>query len=96
MNAKNQRPLYNYFERPLSAFWGTDPGEVNGPRQQANSKLFEAFGPSMSAEVAPDGLNRSTPLRSVLGFSEQAHEWVKKLTGTSEKGLCKGLKSGAT
>jgi hypothetical protein len=26
----------------------------------------------MSAKVAPDGLNRGTPLRSVLGFGELA------------------------
>jgi hypothetical protein len=65
--------------------------ERAGPRQRANPKPFEALGPSMSARVAPDGLNRGTPLRSVLGFSEQAHGRVKKLIGTSEKGLCKGL-----
>ena len=47
----------------------------------------------MSAEVAPDGLNRGTPLRSVSGFSEQARRWVKKFIQTSEKGLCKGLKA---
>jgi hypothetical protein len=34
------------------------PGEANGPRQWANPKLSEALGPTMSAEVAPDGLNR--------------------------------------
>ena len=45
-------------------------GVVNGPRQWANPKLFEALGPGMSAKVAPDGLNRVTPLRSVLGFSD--------------------------
>jgi hypothetical protein len=45
----------------------------------------------MSAKVAPDGLNRGTPLRSVLGFGERARAWVKKLIGTSEKELCKGL-----
>ena len=45
----------------------------------------------MSAEVAPDGLNRGTPLRSVLAFSEQARRWVKKFIQRSEKGLCKGL-----
>ena len=50
----------------------------------------------MSARVAPDGLNRGTPPRSVLGFSEQAHGWVKKLIGTSEKGFCKGLCFAAT
>jgi len=64
---------------------------VNGPCQWANPKLFEALGPSMSARVAPDGLNRGTPLRSVLVFSEPAHGWVRKLIGTSEKRFCKGL-----
>jgi hypothetical protein len=32
----------------------------------------------------------------VLGFSEQAHGWAKKLIPTSEKGLCKGLKGQLT
>jgi len=50
---------------------------VNGPRQWANPKLFEALGPSMNAKVAPDGLNRGAPLHSVLGFSERVHGWVK-------------------
>jgi hypothetical protein len=62
-----------------------------GLRQWANPKLSEVLGPSMSAKVAPDGLNRGTPLRSVLGFSEQARAWVKKFILRSEKGLCKGL-----
>ena len=66
---------------------------MNGSRQWANPELFEALRPSMSARVAPDGLNRGTPLRSVLGFSEPAHGWVSKLIGTSEKGFCKGLES---
>ena len=64
---------------------------MNGPRQRANPKLFEAVRPSLSAKVAPEGLNRGTPLRSVLGFSEQGCRWVKKLIGTSEKGFCKDL-----
>jgi len=37
-----------------------------------------------------------TPLRSVLGCSEQVHGWVKKFIRSSEKGLCKGLTSGFT
>jgi hypothetical protein len=85
------RPLHNSFERQLLTFWGTHPGEANGPRQWANPKLFKALGPSMSAKVAPDGLNRGTTLRSVLGFGEQARAWVKKFILRSEKGLCKGL-----
>jgi hypothetical protein len=32
-----------------------------------------------------------TSLRSVSGFSEQAHGWVKKFIPRSEEGLCKGL-----
>jgi hypothetical protein len=40
------RALHNLFERPLYAFWGTHPGEANGPRQWANPELFEALGPS--------------------------------------------------
>ena len=64
-------------------FGATHPGEANGPRQWANPKLFEAVGPSMSAGF--------TPLRSVLGFSEQARRWVKKFIQKSEEGLCKGL-----
>jgi len=59
-------------------FFGTHPGEVNGPRQWANPRLFEALGPGMNVKVAPDGLNRVTSLRSVLGFSERAHGWVKR------------------
>ncbi len=31
------------------SFLGIHLGEVNGPRQSANPKLFEALGPSMSA-----------------------------------------------
>jgi hypothetical protein len=71
-------------------FLGHPPGRSERP-QSANPRLFEALGPSMSAEVAPGGLNRGTPLRSVLGFSEQARAWVKKFIQRSEKGLCKGL-----
>jgi len=64
---------------------------VSGPRKWANPKLSEALRPSLSAKVAPDGLNRGTPLRSVFGFGEQARGWVKRLMGTTEKRLCKGF-----
>jgi len=38
------------------------------------------------------GLFPFGPWAGFLGFSERAHEWVKKLIRTSEKGLCnKGL-----
>jgi len=30
----------------MMSFLGTHPGEVNGPRQRANRKLFEAVTPS--------------------------------------------------
>jgi hypothetical protein len=38
-----ERPLHNLSEGPLWTFWGTHPGEANGP---ANPKLFEAVRPS--------------------------------------------------
>jgi len=79
---------YELFGAPI-------PGEVNGPRKWVNPKLSEALRPSVSARVAPDGLNRGTPLRSVLGFSEQVGGWVKKLVGTSENGGDGGEKRGA-
>ncbi len=60
--------------------------------------MFDALGPSVSAEVAPDGLKRSTPLRCVLGLSVGADGSVKKVIGTSERGVmhrssppCQGL-----
>ncbi len=64
---------------------------MNGSPQGANPELFDAFEPSLSAKVAPDGLNRGTPLRSVSGFSEQALRWVKKSIQISEKEFRKGL-----
>jgi len=42
-DGNRSRALHNPFERRLWAFWGTHPGEVNGPRQWANRKLFEAL-----------------------------------------------------
>ncbi len=40
------RPLHNYFERQLWTFWGTHPGEVNGPLWRVNPELLEAVRPS--------------------------------------------------
>jgi hypothetical protein len=42
----NARPLHNYFERQLWTFWGTHPGEANGPLWRVNPELFEAVRPS--------------------------------------------------
>jgi hypothetical protein len=46
IDAKAVRPLHNLFEQVLWTFWGTHPGETNGPLQWANHKLFEAVRPS--------------------------------------------------
>jgi hypothetical protein len=63
---------------------------VNGQRQWANPKLLDPpKAESLSAKVAPTGLISGTPLRSVLGSSEQARGSVKRLIGTSENKLCK-------
>ena len=40
------RPLHNYFERQLWTFWGTHPGEANGPLWRVNPELLEAVRPS--------------------------------------------------
>lgn len=63
---------------------------MNGP-QRTNLKLFETIRPSISAEVAHDGLNRGSLPRYVLGFTEQTQAWIKKIIGTSEKVSNKGL-----
>ncbi len=47
----------------------------------------------MSPKIAPDGLNRGTPLRSVSGFSEQTLRGAKETIQISEKELFKGLDS---
>ncbi len=44
--------------------------------------------------TAPTFLN-VTDAGEFVPFSEQASGWAKKLTGTSEKRLCKGLDAGS-
>ncbi|MEE9402470.1 MAG: hypothetical protein V3V47_04645, partial [Desulfobacteria bacterium] len=45
------RPLHNYFERQLWTFWGTHPGEANGPLWRVNPELLEAVRPSLALRL---------------------------------------------
>jgi hypothetical protein len=47
----SERPLHNYFERQLWTFWGTHPGEANGPLWRVNPELFEAVRPSLALRL---------------------------------------------
>jgi hypothetical protein len=48
---RTERPLHNYFERQLWTFWGTHPGEANGPLWRVNPELLEAVRPSLALRL---------------------------------------------
>ena len=76
---RTERPLHNYFERQLWTFWGTHPGEANGPLWRVNPELLEAVRPSFQdlESKLVDG-SKSSYQRAKRGYAKVSQIVLRK------------------